>query len=167
MGAAHNSFIAIYIIVIFDEKWWEHKTYQYHVKYANLPLDMSRGELSMHFSRLTFHLKIRSRLWLSSMFFLWFDSLGFDVHLPFDLQRTELDRGWVSLIRLSSGCCADSGWRWGLLKLSSYSLNLSCQSSKVPVKRVSSKEGGVLTCSLKVNVVSYRNNKILNVTFVM
>lgn len=54
-----------------------------------LPFDMSRGELSMHFSRFTFHLSLRLRLCLSLMMSIYLEILGFDVHLPLDLQRTE------------------------------------------------------------------------------
>ena len=119
-----------------------------------LPFTISRGELSMHFSRLTFHLKLRSRFCLSLIVVFSLASLGFEVHLPRDLQRTDkFNEFWGSLRRLCWCCCDGSGWCWGLFEYPGHSLKLSCKSSKVPVSRVSSKEGGVQIWSLKMNDV--------------
>ena len=67
---------------------------------ATLPFDISSGELSMHFKRLYFHLIFKR---VTSLSISCSRNLSFFVHLPFDLQITEVEGGLDKCRHFDSG----------------------------------------------------------------
>ena len=134
---------------------WPSKCFSFNlilIFMATLPFDISSGELSMHFKRLYFHLIFKR---VTSLSISCSRNLSFFVHLPFDLQITKVEGGWDKCRHFDSGVSGESEWsewQWDLFVATTLSpcWSFSFNSSKVPVRSVSSRYGGADKWVLKL-----------------